>query len=93
MPTNNSKRLRSLSTYSTEILEIGKTGEVWMIALNHETPCYILDVFKHFESMWVKSHQVEVWVTTEKRHTRNMNIKMLVFYIIALVLNNFEYVL
>lgn len=70
MRTTNSKRLRSLSTYSTEILEIGKTGEVWMIALNHETPCYILDVFKHFESMWVKSHQVEVWVTTEKRHKR-----------------------
>lgn len=75
MRTTNSKRLRSLSAYSTEILEIGKTGEVWMIALNHETPCYILDVFKHFESMWVKSHQVEVWVTTEKNDIQEFKIQ------------------
>lgn len=70
MRTTNSKRLRSLSTYSTEILEIGKIGKVWMIALNHKAPCNILDVFKHFESMWVKSHQVKIWVTTEKKKIR-----------------------
>lgn len=50
----NLKCLCFFFMYLIEIFEIGKIGEVWMIVLNYKIFCYILDVFKYFEGMWVK---------------------------------------